>query len=74
MPSFFSSRRTSSHMRLASRTSQTEVTIGNIMPSLPNADARNRARSWVLKISGRVRQMRSARMPMAGLSSLGRSK
>ena len=61
-------------MRLASRTSQTLVTMGNMMPSMPKAEARKRARSWVRKISGRVRQMRKARMPMAGLSSLGRLK
>lgn len=40
VPSCFSSRLTSSQSFFASRTSQTDVTIGNIMPSLPKADAR----------------------------------
>ena len=41
---------------------------------LPKAEARRTARSWVLKISGRLRQMRSARLPRAGFSSFGMSK
>ena len=32
-----------------------------IMAMLPYAEARNNARNWTLKISGRVRQMRIAR-------------
>ena len=51
----------SSRIRLASRTSCTEVIMGSIMAMLPYAEARNNARNWTLKISGRVRQMRIAR-------------
>ena len=71
LPSAVSSFLTCSHIFLASLTSQTLVTIGNMMPSLPKAEARYSARSWVLKISGRFRQMRRARLPRAGFSSLG---
>ena len=35
--------------------------MGNMMFSLPYTDARSSARSWVRKISGRLRQMRMAR-------------
>ncbi len=74
MPSAVSSALTRSHIFLASLTSQMLVTIGNMMPSLPYAEARYRARICVWKISGRFRQMRSARLPSAGFSSFGRLK
>ena len=37
-------------------------------------EARYRARSWVRKKPGRLKEIRRARIPMAGFSSLGSSK
>ena len=59
----------SARIAFAFFSSQTEMTIGNMMARWPKADARSRARSCVLKKSFLVRQMRSARRPRAGLSS-----
>ena len=50
------------------------VVTGYMLAMLPNALARNSARSCVLKISGLVRQIRIARQPIAGFSSFFSSK
>ena len=60
-PRSSSSARHSSKISLASRTSRTEMIMGNMTETVPKALARRMARSWVLKISFRVRQMRMAR-------------
>ena len=60
-PWVFSSARHSSRISLASRTSRTEMIMGNMMDTVPKALARRIARSWVLNTSRRVRQMRMAR-------------
>mgnify|MGYP002508564889 CR=1 FL=1 len=53
----------SATISLIFRTSLTLVIIGYIIAILPNALALNNARSWVLNISGLVRQIRIARHP-----------
>ena len=73
-PSRFSSARHAASSVLASRTSSGEIIMGNRMETGPKALARRMARSWVLKISGLVRQMRMARYPRAGFSSPSRPK
>ena len=69
-----SSAFTSATIFLICAISDKEVIIGYMIAMLPNALARNSARSCVLKISGLVRQIRMARTPIAGFSSFANSK
>ena len=57
-----------------SRISSTEIIIGNITASLPNAEARNTALNCACKISRRSRAIRTARHPKNGFISFGKFK
>ena len=60
-----------SRRRRAASSSATSATIGNITCSVRPAAALSRARSWPRRMVGRSSAIRSARQPMAGLSSGG---